>query len=44
MLVVLFVMLLVAGVAQFVIASSDHAPYEGPSNPTQLPSLPTATP
>jgi hypothetical protein len=44
MLIVLFLLLVGAGVAQLVIASRDHAPYRGPANPTELPSLPTGPP
>jgi hypothetical protein len=44
MLIVLFLLLVGAGVAQLVIASRDHAPYRGPANPTELPSLPTGSP
>jgi hypothetical protein len=43
-LIVLFLLLLGAGVAQLVIASRDHAPFRGPANPTELPSLPTVSP
>jgi hypothetical protein len=44
MLIVLFLLLLGAGVAQLVIASRDQAPYRGPANPTELPSLPASSP
>jgi hypothetical protein len=44
MLIVLFLLLVGAGVAQLVIASRHHAPYRGPANPTELPSLPTGSP
>jgi hypothetical protein len=37
-LIVLFALLLAAGVAQFVIASGDGAPLQGPTSPGQLPS------
>lgn len=37
-LIVLFALLIGAGIAQFVIASGDGAPLEGPTSPGQLPS------
>lgn len=37
-LIVLFVLLIGAGIAQFVIASGDGAPLQGPVSPGQLPS------
>lgn len=37
-LIVLFVLLIGAGIAQFVIASGDGAPLQGPTSPGQLPS------
>jgi hypothetical protein len=37
-LIVLFALLVGAGIAQFVIASGDGAPLEGPTSPGQLPS------
>jgi hypothetical protein len=37
-LIVLFVLLVGAGIAQFVIASGDGAPLQGPVSPGQLPS------
>ncbi len=39
MLIVLFVVLVAAGVAQFTIASGDHPTMQGPTSPGQLPSL-----
>jgi len=39
MIIVLFVLLLVAGIAQLVIASGDHPTLQGPTSPGQLPSL-----
>jgi hypothetical protein len=42
MIIVLFVLLLVAGIAQLVIASGDHPTLQGPSSPGQLPSLSTS--
>ena len=38
-LIVLFVLLIGAGVAQLVIASGDDPQLEGPTSPGQLPSL-----
>jgi hypothetical protein len=38
-LIVLFVLLIGAGVAQFVIASGGGAQLQGPTSPGQLPSL-----
>jgi len=38
-LIVLFVLLIGAGVAQLVISSGDHPQLEGPTSPGQLPSL-----
>lgn len=38
-LVVLFLLLIGAGIAQFVIASGDSPQLEGPTSPGQLPSL-----
>jgi hypothetical protein len=38
-LIVLFVLLIGAGIAQLVIASGDGGPLEGPSSPGQLPSV-----
>jgi len=38
-LIVLFVLLLGAGVAQLVIASGDGSPLVGPTSPGQLPSV-----
>lgn len=40
-IVVLFLLITVAAIAQIVIASSDHAPYVGPVSPGQLPLSPT---
>jgi hypothetical protein len=37
-LIILFVLLIGAGVAQLVIASGDGTPLEGPTSPGQLPS------
>jgi hypothetical protein len=39
MIIVLFVLLLAAGIAQLVIASGDHPTLQGPTSPGQLPSL-----
>jgi hypothetical protein len=39
MLVVLFVLLVAAGIVQFTIASGDHPTLQGPTSPGQLPSL-----
>jgi flagellar basal body-associated protein FliL len=44
MIVVLFVLLLAAGIAQIVIAGGDRAPLQGPTSPGQLPSLPQPSP
>jgi hypothetical protein len=38
-LIVLFVLLIGAGVAQLVIASGDHPQLEGPTSPGELPSM-----
>jgi hypothetical protein len=38
-LIVLFVLLIGAGIAQLVIASGDHRQLQGPTSPGQLPSL-----
>jgi hypothetical protein len=38
-LIVLFVLLIGAGIAQLVIASGDRPQLEGPTSPGQLPSL-----
>lgn len=38
-LIVLFALLVGAGIAQFVIASGDGVPLVGPTSPGQLPSL-----
>jgi hypothetical protein len=38
MLIVLFVLLIGAGIAQLVIATGDGAPLQGPTSPGQLPS------
>ena len=44
-LIALFVLLVIAGVAQLSIASSHRDPLNGPTSPGQLPSLPaTASP
>ena len=37
MIVVLFALLIAAGVAQLVIAGRDQAPLQGPTSPGQLP-------
>jgi hypothetical protein len=37
-LIVLFTLLIGAGIAQFVIASGEGAPLQGPTSPGQLPS------
>lgn len=42
-LIVLFVLLIGAGLAQIVIASGTGVPLQGPTSPGQLPSL-TSTP
>lgn len=42
-LIVLFVLLIGAGIAQLVIASGGGAPLQGPTSPGQLPSI-SATP
>ncbi|MGH2596693.1 MAG: hypothetical protein ACRDH7_12115 [Actinomycetota bacterium] len=42
-LIVLFVLLIGAGIAQLVIASGSGAPLQGPTSPGQLPGL-TSTP
>jgi hypothetical protein len=39
MLIVLFALLLSAGIAQLVIASGDHPTLQGPVSPGQLPSV-----
>jgi hypothetical protein len=41
-LIVLFVLLVTAGVAQLTIASSDREPLSGPTSPGQLPGLSTS--
>jgi hypothetical protein len=41
-LIVLFVLLIGAGVAQLVIASGSGVPLQGPTSPGQLPSLPSS--
>jgi hypothetical protein len=38
-LVLLFVLILVAAIAQLVVATGERGPYEGPASPGQLPSL-----
>jgi hypothetical protein len=38
-LIVLFVLLIGAGIAQLVIASGGDVPLQGPTSPGQLPSL-----
>jgi hypothetical protein len=38
-IILLFVLLIGAGIAQLVIASGDGTPFEGPASPGQLPSL-----
>ena len=40
MIIVLFGLLLTAGIAQIVIATRDRPALEGPTSPGQLPSLP----
>jgi flagellar basal body-associated protein FliL len=42
-LIVLFVLLVIAGVAQLTIASSHREPLNGPTSPGQLPSLSPAS-
>jgi hypothetical protein len=37
-LIILIALLIGAGIAQFVIASGDGAPLQGPTSPGQLPS------
>lgn len=39
MIIILFVAITVAAVAQIVIASGDRAPLPGPTSPGQLPSI-----
>jgi hypothetical protein len=39
MLIVLFTLLVAAGIAQFTIASGDHPTLQGPVSPGQLPSF-----
>jgi hypothetical protein len=39
LLVMLFVLIVVAAVAQLVIASGDRGPYTGPTSPGQLPTF-----
>ena len=39
MLIVLVVLLIGAGIAQWLIASGNREPLEGPTSPGQLPSL-----
>jgi hypothetical protein len=41
-LVVLFVLILLAAIAQLVIATGERTSYEGPTSPGQLPSLTTS--
>jgi hypothetical protein len=41
-LIVLFVLLIGAGIAQLVIASGAGTPLQGPTSPGQLPSLSSA--
>ncbi|MEP7060598.1 MAG: hypothetical protein ABI828_07685 [Actinomycetota bacterium] len=43
-LIVLFAALLVAGVAQIVIANRSQPTYQGPASPGQLPLVSTVTP
>lgn len=43
-IIVLFVLITIAAIAQIRIASDDRAPLPGPTSPGQLPSLPSATP
>lgn len=43
-IIVLFAALLMAGVAQLVIANRSHPAYHGPQSPGQLPSLATSGP
>jgi hypothetical protein len=38
-IIVLFVLLLGAGIAQILIASGDSEPLQGPTSPGQLPTL-----
>ena len=42
-LIVLFLLLIGAGIAQFVIASGDSPELQGPTSPGQLPSLSIST-
>jgi len=42
-LIALFVLLVIAGVAQLTIASSHRDPMTGPTSPGQLPSLPVTS-
>jgi hypothetical protein len=39
-LIVLFTLLVVATIAQLLIAPGDRGPYPGPTSPGQLPSMP----
>ena len=41
MIVVLFILLLAAGIAQLLIASRDRGPLRGPTSPGQIPSQTT---
>ena len=41
-LIALFVLLVVAGTVQLMIASSHREPLQGPTSPGQLPSLPAS--
>ncbi len=44
MIIVLFVLITVAAIAQITIASRDSPALPGPTSPGQLPSLPSPTP
>lgn len=41
-IIILFTILIVAAIAQIVIASGDTSPLPGPTSPGQLPSLATS--
>jgi len=41
-LIALFVLLVIAGIAQLMIASTHREPLRGPTSPGQLPSLPAS--
>jgi hypothetical protein len=43
-IIVLFVLITIAAIAQLTIASGDRPPLPGPTSPGQLPSLPSPAP